>query len=347
MQTVQRKGVYFKTLGLQNFTTFRDAHFEFVGRGINVFVGENGTGKTHAMKVLFSWMLCQSFKDARDLGFTKTLLRVMQAESVDRLVRHKAATHRAALHFGYGDRVVEEALHATGSSFRGIPEEQTIQGVERPVFIPAIEMMSHTKRFGDTYDTYELDFDWTVRDIVRLLNIKRRSPAPQYREVIRQLEEDVLKGRVEFDEEEGRFYLVQNGNRQPMPLVAEGLRKIATLHTLLQNGSIKHGTTLFWDEPEVNLNPVLMDEVVRALFEIARSGVQVFLATHSYVLLEELQDAAHSKEVRYFGFERDGSEVTVNASDDLALLRPNPILRQYESLYNRKMSKAFSEKPAE
>jgi len=130
-------------------------------------------------------------------------------------------------------------------------------------------------------------------------------------------------------------------------LVAEGLRKIATLHTLLQNGSIKPGTTVFWDEPEVNLNPVLMDEVVRALFEIARTGVQIFLATHSYVLLEELKDAANPNEVRYFGFERKDEGVSVNPTDDLALLRPNPILRQYESLYNRKMLKAFSQAESE
>jgi len=348
-QAVQRKGVFFDSLHLKNFTTFGDAHFEFVGRGINVFVGENGTGKTHAMKLLFSWMLCQSFKDARDLGFVKTLLRVMQADSEESLVRFDASDHRASIDLAYGERDWAEVLYGAGvpGGERGIHADLTRQGMERPVFIPAIEMLGHTKRFGDTYDTYELDFDWTVRDIVRLLNIRRRSPAPQFEQVIRQLEEDALHGKVEFDDLEERFYLVQGGNRQPMPLVAEGLRKIATLHTLLENGSINSGTTLFWDEPEVNLNPVLMDEVVRALLEIARTGVQVFLATHSYVLLEELRDAAHAGEVRYFGFERDGNSVTVNGSDDLALLRPNPILRQYESLYNRKMAKAFAERPSE
>jgi hypothetical protein len=47
-----------------------------------------------------------------------------------------------------------------------------------------------------------------------------------------------------------------------MPMVAEGLRKIATLVQLQRNGWLIPGTTLFWDEPETNLNPVLMDEVV-------------------------------------------------------------------------------------
>jgi len=38
-------------LKLQNFTAFRDAEFKF-NSGINVFVGENGTGKTHLLKLL-------------------------------------------------------------------------------------------------------------------------------------------------------------------------------------------------------------------------------------------------------------------------------------------------------
>ena len=41
----------FKKLELENFTVFEKASFEWVD-GINVFVGENGTGKTHLLKLL-------------------------------------------------------------------------------------------------------------------------------------------------------------------------------------------------------------------------------------------------------------------------------------------------------
>ena len=74
-----------------------------------------------------------------------------------------------------------------------------------------------------------------------------------------------------------------------MPMVAEGIRKVATLRKLVENNWITQGATLFWDEPEVNLNPKIMDEVVEALLMISRRGVQVFLASHSYVILKELE----------------------------------------------------------
>ena len=89
---------------------------------------------------------------------------------------------------------------------------------------------------------------------------------------------ELLGGKLEYEENTGRFYLATSLGRIPMPLVAEGLRKIATLVRLTENGWLTPGTTLFWDEPEVNLNPKLMDEVIGAILALTRAGIQVFMA---------------------------------------------------------------------
>ena len=39
-----------------------------------------------------------------------------------------------------------------------------------------------------------------------------------------------------------------------MSLVAEGFKRLGTLSYLIRNGSVKKGSVLFWDEPEMNLN---------------------------------------------------------------------------------------------
>lgn len=46
-----------KRIKFQNYTVFEDQQMEF-SPGINVIIGENGTGKTHLMKALYS--ACQS-----------------------------------------------------------------------------------------------------------------------------------------------------------------------------------------------------------------------------------------------------------------------------------------------
>jgi len=42
-----------KRIKFQNYTAFEDQQMEF-SPGINVIIGENGTGKTHLMKALYS-----------------------------------------------------------------------------------------------------------------------------------------------------------------------------------------------------------------------------------------------------------------------------------------------------
>ena len=74
---------------------------------------------------------------------------------------------------------------------------------------------------------------------------------------------------------------------------------------------------MFWDEPALNFNPVLMDEVVGAILGLARTGVQIFLATHSYVILKELDlQADRTDSVRYFAFRHLEEGTTVNPTDD-------------------------------
>lgn len=46
-----------KRIKFQNYTVFENQQMEF-SPGINVIIGENGTGKTHLMKALYS--ACQS-----------------------------------------------------------------------------------------------------------------------------------------------------------------------------------------------------------------------------------------------------------------------------------------------
>jgi predicted ATPase len=335
-QTAKPKNVGFTSLTLRDFTCFREASFEFVP-GVNVFVGENGTGKTHVMKVLYSVILPESVAGTRD--FAKTLLRVMPAERQADIVRHTSEEQVAWVQCDHDefrfDGRIESAIPV------GVLSTEQGERRNRPVFIPATDMIGHTRKFTNFWDEYNLDFDYTFRDIAHLLEIERRVPAEQYRELVRQLEDDVLHGSVEFDAKEDRFFLVRNGNREPMPLVAEGLRKIATLLVLLRNGSIKSGTTLFWDEPEVNLNPALMDEVVGAIMTLARSGVQVFLATHSYVILKEIDLAMNASDsVKFFSFYTGGGATSISSSSDFASLRPNPILDQYDWMMVRDMAKA-------
>lgn len=106
-----------------------------------------------------------------------------------------------------------------------------------------------------------------------------------------------------------------------MHLLAEGLRKIATLAYLIANDSIV-GNILFWDEPESNLNPKLMRQLAEILVLLAQQNTQIFIATHSLFLLREFELLLKTRysdvSSRYFGLTRqDNGSVTVSAGDEI------------------------------
>jgi len=332
---------YHKSLRLNNFTAFADASFEFVP-GVNAFMGENGTGKTHVMKAMYAFHLTHS-REAQSIS--TTLRDLFQTKNAGDTVR-----------MGVGDNAIANVsgFYAGSEWYYNIPHDTLLDGPVRlatdtrapkplrPVFIPAIDMMGHTKGFTEAYEEVRLDFDLTCRDIVNLLRLERRNGSTKGTsgESLDETLARLLGGEIERDDQ-GRFYLVNTLGRLPMPMVAEGLRKIATLVQLERNGWLSPGTTLFWDEPEVNLNPILMDEVVGAILSLTRRGVQVFLATHSYVILKELDlQTRKGDAVRYFAFQPGVEGTTVNATEDFALLAPNPILDQYDSLYDRELTRS-------
>lgn len=191
-----------------------------------------------------------------------------------------------------------------------------------PVFIPAKELLTLSWMLPAS-EQLDLPVERNYLDLLRQL---RGLPLrkPDAAEAINALSE-ILGGQVR--EESGKYYLVnEQGHRTEMNLVAEGLRKFGTLQKLLSNGSLTPKTTLFWDEPEANLNPALLRKLAAVLSELARQGFQIVLATHSLFLLKQLHILSRQKDtkklpVRYFGLNvgKDGA-TTVVTKDDFELL---------------------------
>jgi len=129
-------------------------------------------------------------------------------------------------------------------------------------------------------------------------------------------------------------------------MTAEGFRKIGVLQRLLSNGSLNPGTSgpLLWDEPESNLNPKLMKDLVQVLLELARNGQQVILATHDYVLLkwfDLLMDKGEGDQVRFHVLSRDPDtgQVHRDSMDDYRAIEPNAIADTFNELTKEQVAR--------
>ena len=328
----EAKPKYLESLKLQNFTCFKEADFAF-SPGVNAFIGKNGTGTTHIMKAMYAALR----PPTRDIpNYTICLSRLFQNDDLSPLTRIGTPVGRHSEVKGkYGEHNWSYSLILSGQAIQF--GKDNIQGLQ-PVFIPALDMMGHTQNFQSAYNGVFLDFDLTCYDIVTLFNLKSKQGENALRsETLAKL----LGGEVVSDENNGRFYLQSPAGKLPMPMAAEGLRKIASLVRILENNWLQPGSVLFWDEPEVNLNPTLMTDVVKSLLELSRQGVQIFIATHSYVILKELDlQATQEDAVAYFSLESGKEGTTVHTSDSFASLKPNAILEHFGSLYDRDISRA-------
>ena len=147
-----------------------------------------------------------------------------------------------------------------------------------------------------------------------------------------------MDGKVINKNEE--FFLKNRQGELEFTLLAEGIRKLALLWILIQNGTLLNGSILFWDEPEANLNPKLMKTVVAILVELQRMGVQIFLASHNYLILKELDLQTNGEDrILFHSLYRDEEtrSIQVAATERYEGLAPNAIDDTFGDLIDREI----------
>lgn len=330
------------SISLKNFTVFEDARFDLCP-GINVLIGANGTGKTHAMKAAYALLrpapVSEEPRDAYHYHTKLKLVFLPNERDARRLVRHQTA-HPAIARVTattVDGRSVEVQLSSADRTL-GVHGALEIPGV---LYIPSREVLSMFEGFVAAYQGREMSFDETFFDLCVAMDAKPlRGERAQVVEPLRRRLEEILGGKVVRDG--SRFYVQSEGGEKiEAHLVAEGMRKIATLAHLVANGSIRPGGIVFWDEPETNLNPRLITRLADVLVELAKLGVQLVLATHDYLLSSRLSLLAEYEQVppgtiRFFSLtrERPDGPVRVNAGDTLADLPENLMADEFARQYD-------------
>lgn len=304
-----------ESLHVKGFTVFANARLDF-GRNLNVFVGENGTGKSHLLKLAYSLLAvgAQGERESKEAvpsagylrgAIARKLLGVFRPDELGRLTQRDVGVRRCEvelqgdepalnLSFGFNTRSKAEV------SLAKVPAAWLEQP---PVFLPTRELLTIFPGFVSLYETTTLPFEETWRDTCILLGapLARGPRKSEINELLEPLEQ-ALDGDIVL-ETSGKFYLRRGKANTEMHLVAEGLRKLAMVARLIATGSLTDKSYLFWDEPEANLNPKLVKDVARAIVHLSRGGIQVFLATHSLFLLRELYilQAEAALDTRCFG----------------------------------------------
>ena len=331
---------------LKCFTAFEDLDLG-LSSGINVLVGANGTGKTHLMKVCYA--ACEVSKTGE--SFTEKLVHVFLPSRRGhwRLVRQRSKGALATIEVFRG----EQCLSVSFSNRPTFPRYKDVQQNHRwansrieSVYIPVKEMLANAPGFRSLYANRDIHFEAVYADILdRAFLPQLRKKPPTFRSLLHELQ-SALGGRVRTRNEE--FLLISRQGTFEFSLLAEGLRKLGLLWLLIQNGTLLDGSVLFWDEPETNLNPKLYRLLVKILLELQRNGVQIFLATHDYVILKELDlQMAIKDRIAFHSLhhsEADGKLICHTSGDYLGI-HPNAIAEAFSDIYDRVVERSLDGLP--
>lgn len=352
--------MFIQKISLKNITVFDTLDMQF-SEGINVFIGPNGVGKTHLLKILYS-ACCAA--DPR-VSFSNKIVSCFAPDEhrISRLVRRKQGNNDASIDITSKNEKIGKLLSNSktfnsktlSASFSNKTSkwDSEVAGEEgwekqreglSSVFIPAKEILSHSYNLNAAVAMNNVFFDDTYLDVINAAKIKVSSgkDAAIKKTLLSQIEA-IIEGKVFFDKERDEFYLKHGNTKIEFNLVAEGIRKIALLWQLVKNGVLVSGSVLFWDEPEANINPIHIPIIAEILLNLQQNGVQIFISTHDYFLNKYLEVKRQtSDKVMFHSFFYDEDHtVAVESSPHFKELTHNSILDTFISLYQKEIDKVM------
>jgi AAA15 family ATPase/GTPase len=313
---------------------------------INLVIGGNGSGKTFLLKAIYTSLRTleehkrgQEPRSAAEILADK-LYWTFQTEKIGDLVSKGA------------DKPLSSAITINKKTFTysfGKDTSKQISSIEnhvpaRPsksIFLPAKEILSlHHIILQSREQNNQFGFDDTYLDLAKALSIPT-SKGKNYAEFAdaRGKLAAILGGVVEYDKSSMRWLFVKGRHKFPIGVTAEGIKKIAVLETLLGNRHLNIQSVVLIDEPESALHPTAIAQLLDIVAALADSGIQFFMASHSYFVIKKLFLIAQ---------EKDWSIPVISAQDDgwhyqnlKDGMPDNPIIKESIYLYQQEVQLAL------
>ena len=353
-QEKEEHSLKINTLILNHFMLFENAEFNW-SKNINIICGENSTGKTTLLKVMYSILkpLGKGHKEAvtkeiEEKMFVDKLQGVFRPDGmkIGRMVTRKQGSNRTdfsvlleknqRISIGFGNR---QENHADISM-----EQLKTSGDFDVIYIPTKEMISTTEHFVSLYEDYHLDFEEMYYDLAKLLDrpLSKGANTKEQNEVLKSFEE-IMSGQIV--QKDKKFYLKLKGKGEfEMGLLSDGYRKLSMIVYLILSGSLNKNTVLFWDEPETNMNPKMIPPIVQALVALAKMGVQIFVTTHDYFVQQEFNMLTvypelnpEQLDIRFLSLYKNPAteEICYETERTASDLKHNAIMQEFDALYER------------
>jgi len=252
-----------KRVEIKDFRVFKGNFAIDLSPGVNVFIGDNGTGKTTLIKAMYENVKTVEYHRGLPISPGKMIFEIGESN-------FKLDNVCTVLD-------VSENLHG--------------------IYIPEKDILEHARGLLPFIERKQTGFSFIYKDV---LIAAQDVPTQEQTETQKSIGEqitDIVGGTVEWDHGDGSFYTIKtDGSRIPFANEASAYKKLGFLGLLVSCGRLEPGCVLFWDEPENSLNPELIPMLIEILLKLALHGVQIFIATHNYDIVRYL-DVRRNKNI--------------------------------------------------
>ena len=101
----------------------------------------------------------------------------------------------------------------------------------------------------------------------------------------------IINGEVYYDKYKDIILFKKNNLNESFEMeeTSNGIKMFGFFQILISNGSLKNGTVLILDEPEVHLHPKWQLEMAKIIVELVKNGVKILVNSHSPYMIEALK----------------------------------------------------------
>lgn len=330
---------------LKNFGPIKHLEWKNISN-LNVIIGKNSTGKTFLLKSLYTAM--KTIEEYRRGDNPKTLSDILldkliwtfQTDTIGDLVSKEENTLSFDIIFN---------KHSWSYSF-GKETTKLIKSIEyhidkreddNSIFLPAKEITSLEKIIFDSRENKQLfGFDDTYYDLAKAIRLttQKGKNFPKFASCRKKLKK-IIDGKIEFDTKTDKWYYKKGKQKFAIGLTAEGIKKISIIDILLGNRYLNKESIIFIDEPESALHPKAISQFIELLDELSETGIQIFMATHSYFVIKRLYLIAQKKNKSISGISFD--DINENNYEEFDLkngIPNNSIIEESINIYKEEIN---------
>lgn len=166
--------------------------------------------------------------------------------------------------------------------------------IHLPIFIDTPDLLAkfnYIKNTSVLLQQNKLNFELPIEVTDLILRI---SQLPEKSKNIKEFQiiKNIISGEIYYNKSKDDIFYKKNNLPKSLPMskTSSGIKMFGYFQMLILNKSIKSGTVLILDEPEVHLHPKWQLKMAKFIVKLIKDkGVKVLVTSHSPYMIEALQ----------------------------------------------------------